>query len=410
MLERLRVGDPVCLAGKNDIAVDCLESLLAMGWPAESICVILNKDDTGRSTWQKSLGFCARKKGVSVAELEVVKAIPGLWFFSVEFDRILRPNEFATSRLFNVHFSKLPAYRGVSTSVWPILRGEKESGVTFHRIDAGVDTGPIIHQRRFNIGSEWTAREMYFRYMSEGAVLFKESLRLFLDGQAREVPQGELGASLFRKRDIDYNNLKVNLDCTATKVLAQLRAYAFWEYQLPVVLGRKVWKARLLRTLPSAAIGTIRESDQWRAVLSLDGGDIEIHFSPYEALFEWALGRQPTPPDLRAVPDLDLQDAQGWSALMKAAHSGNIAAIRSLVSAGSSPNTANRRGTTPLMYAFSRMISTGDDGALRTLLDLGSDPHARDQHGKSIRDYIPTEQLTRIQETFPSLFYERPFP
>lgn len=403
MNERLHVGDLVCIAGKNDIAVECLELIIGMGWPAESICVVLNKDDTGRSTWQKSLGFYARKNGIRIAELEEVKAMREVWFFSVEFDRILRPREFASSQLFNVHFSKLPAYRGVSTSVWPILRGEKESGVTFHRIDAGIDTGPIIHQRAFAIGGDWTARDLYFNYLSEGVSLFRESIQLLLSGEAREVPQDESAASLFRRRDIDFKAIKIDLEGSVRQVLAQLRAYAFWEYQLPIVFGRKVWSAHLLNSSPTAARGTIRERDEWKSTLSLYDGDIEIHYSPYEDLFDWALGLKPTFSDLSVVPDLDLQDSQGWSALMKAAHVGNVAAIRSLISAGASPNSSNRRGTTPLMYAFSHMINTGDDTAVRTLLDLGSDPRARDQHGKSIRDYIPTEHFNKIRESFPSL-------
>ena len=89
---------------------------------------------------------------------------------------------------------------------------------------------------------------------------------------------------------------------------------------------------------------------------------------------------------------------------MRAAHFGNAAAIRVLVAAGASPVIANRRGTTPLMYAFSRMMETGDAAGLDALLDLGADPLAIDQHGRRIADYMPPERRAALRRSHPALF------
>jgi methionyl-tRNA formyltransferase len=393
-----------CLAGKNDIAVECLEHLLGFGIDPSRLCVVLNRDDEGRSTWQRSFGFHARRRGVAIRTLEEVKTIPELWFFSVEFDRILRPAEFASRRLFNVHFSRLPAYRGVATAVWPLLRGERASGVTFHRIDEGVDTGPIIHQRVFPIPESWTARDLYFRCLAEGAVLFREALCLLAEGRATERPQESAGASVFRRRDLDFSSLSIDFGLPRREVLARLRAFAFWEYQLPSVRRRKVWSAEPWSDQVAARPGSLRPLDAWRSVLTVADGEILLRFSPYDDLFAWAQGQCSEPPAFAAVPDMDLQDAQGWSALMKAAHAGRAEAIRDLVAAGASPNAANRRGTTPLMYAFSHMLASGDSRAFRALLELGANAGATDQHGRSIRDYAPPEKLPFLRSGFPSIF------
>lgn len=52
----------------------------------------------------------------------------------------------------NVHSSLLPRYRGVHPVSWALVRGESVTGVTLHRIDAGVDTGPVVGQVEVPIG------------------------------------------------------------------------------------------------------------------------------------------------------------------------------------------------------------------------------------------------------------------
>lgn len=400
----LQPGMPVCLAGKNDVAVACLRRLISAGWRPDQILVVPNRDDTGRSTWQHSLLFHARSLGARVCGLEHVMSVPDIRFFSVEFDRILRPAAFSTCHLYNVHFSRLPSYRGVATAVWPILRGERESGVTFHRIDEGVDTGPVILRRTFPIGPEMNARGLYFRCMAEAEILFAEALGLLMSGKASETPQEAEGASLFRRRDLDFSRNELDVRLGRDAALAWIRAFSFWEYQLPMVGGRPVWSARASSTPATGPVGHLCMTREHTGILSLADGDIEVKFSPYGALFAWAEGSDPQPPDLAEVPDLDLQDRQGWSALMRAAHFGNAAAIRILVAAGASPVIANRRGTTPLMYAFSRMMETGDAAGFDALLDLGADPQAIDQHERRIADYIPPEKRAALRCSHPALF------
>jgi hypothetical protein len=89
---------------------------------------------------------------------------------------------------------------------------------------------------------------------------------------------------------------------------------------------------------------------------------------------------------------------------MKAAHSGNVEAIRGLAVAGASSLKANRRGTTPLMYAFTRMVERDDPAAFSALLDLGADPFASDQHGRTINDYLPPSSRLRYRSAFPHIF------
>jgi methionyl-tRNA formyltransferase len=76
----------------------------------------------------------------------------------------------------NVHASLLPRYRGAAPIAWAIIRGERETGITTFRMDAGMDTGPILLQRVTPIGAEETAGELAGRLAVLGATLAVETL------------------------------------------------------------------------------------------------------------------------------------------------------------------------------------------------------------------------------------------
>jgi len=76
----------------------------------------------------------------------------------------------------NVHASLLPRYRGAAPVAWAIIRGERETGITTFRMDAGMDTGPVLLQRPTAIGSEETAGELAERLAALGAAVLLETL------------------------------------------------------------------------------------------------------------------------------------------------------------------------------------------------------------------------------------------
>ena len=79
----------------------------------------------------------------------------------------------------NVHFSLLPKYRGAAPVNWAIVHGEKKTGVTTMKMDAGLDTGPILLQRESEIHDTETAIELMERLSVTGADLLSETLSTF---------------------------------------------------------------------------------------------------------------------------------------------------------------------------------------------------------------------------------------
>lgn len=235
----------ICLAGKNDIAVNALKYLIyELKLPKEDLFVVPNDTDTGVDSWQKSLRKVAREENIVICSLE--ECLNTDVFISLEYNKIIDPSKFKSKRIYNIHFSKLPAYKGMYTSVMPLLYGEKESGVTLHYIDDGIDTGAIIDQLTFPIEITDTARSLYFKYLSYGYKLFEANImKLLLQKNPPCRPQECIGASYFSKKSIDYKNIFIDLRKTSFEIYNQVRAFIFEEYQFPEILGKKVCEINL---------------------------------------------------------------------------------------------------------------------------------------------------------------------
>src|SRR5438034_8734395 len=77
----------------------------------------------------------------------------------------------------NLHASRLPKYRGAAPIQWAVASGETVTGVTTMRLDAGLDTGPMLLAQAIPIGEEETAIDVYENLAAVGAPLMVETLR-----------------------------------------------------------------------------------------------------------------------------------------------------------------------------------------------------------------------------------------
>ena len=104
--------------------------------------------------------------------------------FLAGFMRVLSP-EFVRvwhGRILNIHPSLLPKYPGTRAIRDALEAKEKETGVTIHIVDEGVDTGPIILQRKVRIDPEDTLETLEARVHQTEYELYPAAIRLFLSG------------------------------------------------------------------------------------------------------------------------------------------------------------------------------------------------------------------------------------
>jgi len=96
----------------------------------------------------------------------------------------------------NLHGSLLPKYRGAAPVQWAVANGEAETGVTTMRLDAGLDTGDVLLERRLPIGPDATAAELFGSLAEIGAPLMLETLAGLEAGTVVRKPQDHAGATL----------------------------------------------------------------------------------------------------------------------------------------------------------------------------------------------------------------------
>ncbi len=96
----------------------------------------------------------------------------------------------------NVHASLLPRYRGAAPIERALMNGDEESGVTLMRMEAGLDTGPMLAARSLPISPDDTAGDLHKKLAALGGAMLAETLEAMLDGQTpKAVPQDNGKAS-----------------------------------------------------------------------------------------------------------------------------------------------------------------------------------------------------------------------
>ncbi len=378
----------LCIAGKNNIGADILRyAVKRLG--AADIMVVPNDNEPENHTWQRSIRQVARELGVRQVELSELYEIEDLLFLSLEYDKLLRPARFRTKRLFNIHFSQLPLYKGMYTSVWPVRNGETYSGVTLHRIDKGIDTGEIIDQRAYPITLADTSRDVYFKNLATSYELVVDYFEDLLCDTVTTYPQPAVPSSYYSRATIDFSDIVVDFNNTAFQIHNFIRSFSFYEYQLPVVLDVPVWKSEITNEPSLGKTGTMVCDDETSFVVNTIDYNLRLHRMFGTALFE-AVSTDDAKEVRRLAAithDVNLTNRQGWSALMVACYNYLPAVVAALLAAGANVNQFNLNGTSVFMYAKDGALNAGDTALLDTLLQHGADINWRDLSGKTVLDY-----------------------
>jgi amino acid adenylation domain-containing protein len=167
------------LVGESTLLLRCAETLAGRG---HTVAAIVTPDEAIR--------------GGARAYRSLPEALGGMddrpdVLFSIVNRAILRPQDIAFARhaAINYHDSPLPAYAGVNAPSWAILQGESSHGVTWHLMQAAVDAGDILIQRRFPIDDGETALALAAKCYEHALDSFGEVLDRLETGIFHGVPQ-----------------------------------------------------------------------------------------------------------------------------------------------------------------------------------------------------------------------------
>ncbi len=147
----------------------------------------------------------------------------------------------------NVHASLLPRYRGAAPIPAAILNGDTHTGITLMRLDAGMDTGPIIAQANLPIQPDDTTGTLSVRLAELGAQLTAETLPRWLAGEITPQPQDEAQATLAPK--LNKNDGRLDWSKPAVELERRVRAFLPWPGTFTT------WSGKLLRVLSVQVAG-----------------------------------------------------------------------------------------------------------------------------------------------------------
>jgi methionyl-tRNA formyltransferase len=93
---------------------------------------------------------------------------------------------------FNLHPSYLPDYKGRWIPSWVIINGEIEHGITIHAMDEGIDTGPILFQKKLPVSIDDTAYSLYNKIMCHFVIVFDNFFQDLINGKivSKPMPSG----------------------------------------------------------------------------------------------------------------------------------------------------------------------------------------------------------------------------
>lgn len=130
----------------------------------------------------------------------------------------------------NYHNAPLPAYAGLRATTWAIVNGESRHGITWHRMEPGIDTGAILVQRQFAIDADDTTATLNARCTAAALASLPELFDLIERGALAGHPQQHAGRSYYGRRDVVPNGGRIDWQWTAERILRLVRACDWASY------------------------------------------------------------------------------------------------------------------------------------------------------------------------------------
>ena len=181
----------------HDIGVRCLEALLELG--VEIKLVVTHQDSESEHIWFDSVARVAERNKIAVitpenvnsaAVIEHVSRCDPDFIFSFYYRQILGQKllDIPARGAFNIHGSLLPKYRGRVPVNWAIIHGEKECGVSLHRMEIKPDAGNLLAQAAVTILKNDTAYDVFQKLKCASETMLIEVIPEMLKGRVIETP------------------------------------------------------------------------------------------------------------------------------------------------------------------------------------------------------------------------------
>jgi len=251
----------------HDMGCTGIQALLDAGYDIEAI--FTHPDNAGENHFFGSVARLAAEQGITVYAPEDVNH--PLWVDRIQamapevifsfYYRNLIGNDIlglAPKGAFNLHGSLLPKYRGRAPLNWVLVNGEKETGVTLHRMVQRADAGDIVAQQAVKITDSDVALSLHRKLCSASQMLLGDVLPKIRSGQTQERAQDETQATYVGRRTPEDGRL--DWEKPAQVLHNLVRAVSDpWPGAFGFVGTCQfiVWNSRVRSDLPAAKPGTV---------------------------------------------------------------------------------------------------------------------------------------------------------
>ena len=157
----------------------------------------------------------------------------------------------------NVHASLLPKYRGAAPIQWAVMNGDRVTGVTTMRMDAGIDTGDMIDKVEVELAADETGGSLFERLSIAGAKLCVRTMKQIEEGTAIYTKQKEedaIGTSMIHKK---FGKINWNLPAVTLERL--VRGLNPWPSAFTQLDGKtlKIWQADVMTGGDASKAGSV---------------------------------------------------------------------------------------------------------------------------------------------------------
>ena len=161
-----------------------------------SVKFILNSNNIPLILLNKSINYKLSLDKIKSYKPNLIISILGNEIFKSEILNI------PTFGCINLHSSLLPNFKGVMPSFWVLLKKEKYTGVSVFKMDEGIDSGPIISQKKILIAENTTQKDLIIRTKEIGMKLIIESVEKIKSGKIDYInnPKGKGNYFSFPKK------------------------------------------------------------------------------------------------------------------------------------------------------------------------------------------------------------------
>jgi methionyl-tRNA formyltransferase len=158
----------------------------------------------------------------------------------------------------NIHASLLPRWRGAAPIQRAIEAGDAETGVSIMHMDAGLDTGPVIHQQSISLLGNETGGSLHDQLAVLGAKTLLNCVRRLANGETLPTTkQADHGVTYAAK--LEKSEAEIDWNAPAEILERRIRAFNPWPVAWSMIGQERtrIWRATVVERKSSAVPGTI---------------------------------------------------------------------------------------------------------------------------------------------------------